>query len=337
MSHVTIMGGKQNRKKQQHKNQLGNRLKIPQIPEEVVREILSFCNPIELIALQYTSKRFSLRNRIVSAFTRNLDRILCESGYPQSFLCSLLDSNNCCLSGSMVLQAILGVTWKSDIDMYVVPSNEAIVKNKLLKAFPTNNFLPYGSDDFGEHYFFTKLGSEIRSIEWFTPRDGAVAAVRRPLQLMTTRGSVAEHIVRGFDLDIVMNSWNGSTLSIANPEALLSRRATSSKYVAKIAAAYGKCTDLVDEQFGRLLELESDSLLWIDKDRYSGDYWGDDHHMESCLRSVFNTVFPRLQKYKARGFSIMLSSTGVEWTAKMDRQAAEWLSEAGEGDRRRRR
>ncbi len=54
-------------------------------------------------------------------------------------------------------------------------------------------------------------------------------------------------------------------------------------------------------------------------------FWDDEDSISHSLKTIFGTIFPRLRKYKARGFRIQLSSTGREWTAKKDTEAAEWL------------
>ena len=108
--------------------------------------------------------------------------------------------------------------------------------------------------------------------------------------------------MHGFDLDIVMNMWDGTTLSIANPDALVRRTAHASEYTSKMISAYGSAARSSQEKLDRLLALEQEGLLNI------SDFW-DRSWKDSTkegLKAVFRKVFERISKYMLRGYKIMV-------------------------------
>jgi hypothetical protein len=244
-----------------------------------------------------------------------------------------------------VLQAILGETWiGSDIDMYVSEDHVTGIRRDLSsmgyyrEGWPD----PIARDDEND-YFFSRIGSHLESLEvWLSnaPKADAWKNVDRreirgmvaqrsagELHLMVVRESLprVEEIVHGFDLDIVMNTWDGTTLSIANPDALVHRTANASEYTSKMISAYGSAARPSQEKLDRLLALEQEALLNI------SDFWDRswENSTKEGLKAVFRKVFERISKYMMRGYKIMVHKDPgghrEEWTPKSQVECIRWL------------
>jgi len=123
--------------------------------------------------------------------------------------------------------------------------------------------------------------------------------------------TTAQDAIDKFDLDIVMNSWDGVTLQIHNYLALATRVASGSNYVQAMASAFGNTTDPTTDKYFRLKELEETGMIKIG----GMEGWGIREGMatyKTAVKSIFNVLFGRLYKYSVRGFTIMLK--GKEWT-----------------------
>ena len=134
-----------------------------------------------------------------------------------------------------MLQALLGKEWISSyIDIYVSEDGVPEVRRRLSSmGYYREGWPDYPARDEDE-YYFSKVGPRLESLEVWLSKDPTMGARREydrdmlrgefcqqsvgVLQLMVVKRSLprVEDIVRGFDLNIVMNTWDGRSLSIAN-------------------------------------------------------------------------------------------------------------------------
>ena len=155
----------------------------------LLEEIMSFTkSPISLIILQKTCKLYHsshfLQCTIMDLFKSNLKQLVSRVGYGELSkqtdtelgYTSVLKPKKCVLSGSIVLQAVLGEEWAgSDIDMYTVASDALRVRHKLYRKMGyLSPVRPYGT---GRHtdemdrlsvYLIAIPGSVLQSVEIWT-------------------------------------------------------------------------------------------------------------------------------------------------------------------------
>jgi ribonuclease HII len=117
-----------------------------------------YLNTIELLNVMNVSKAFLTQGRkllkphICNTVIERLQTIL---GDKYKDFRQVLTDTGAVISGSFVLQCILGETWKSDIDIYIsMNDNEKLytdlshkLKSKLCDYFYNNNFLYYTYED----------------------------------------------------------------------------------------------------------------------------------------------------------------------------------------------
>ena len=331
---------------------------------ELHDRILSYFSPISLIALKQTNKeleRFpSLQKPIVmKLFRRNLSHLLSSCGYSELSRVSadgyesVLRPGGCILSGSIVLQALLGEEWVgSDVDMYVTASDVLRVRRKLFRKmgyqysmWPKDKEKPNQFNG-GLEYFSAHVGSLIESLEMWDSTEvkaeawlgaalpayydghgpGSAEPRRIPgqsasaLQLILLKESVvaAEEAVHTFDLDVVQSTWDGTTLHILHPDAVAGRTAHVSDYVNAMTTAFGSVSDPSDDKFLRLRELERRGLVVLNR---GVGAWRPGEY-KFALKRVFRTLFRRLQKYSLRGFSIVAKKV---WSAAKLAEVVRWV------------
>ena len=162
----------------------------------LLEEIISYINkaPIHLMVLQKTCKHYHsnniLQRAIMSIFRSNLDHLVSRAGYaelskqtdPEGGYTSVLKPKKCVLSGSIVLQAILGEVWPgSDIDMYTVASDALRVRHKLYRKMGyLSPVRPWGTEPHTDElgalnvYLIAIPGSVLESVEiWTSPKPKA--------------------------------------------------------------------------------------------------------------------------------------------------------------------
>ena len=337
--------------------------RYPELFDKINSYLLS---PIALIALRQMNKDFLQfppvqKAAFMSLFRRNLAHLLSSCGYTEltrpseDGYESVLRPGKCILSGSVVLQAILGEEWVgSDIDMYVTAGDVLRVRRKLFRKmgyqysmWPKDNDKPHEFID-GFGYFFSKVGSLLHSLEiwesteakapaWlaaalpsYYPANGPDTPWPRripgqsasALQMIVLKDTVAraEDVLHTFDLDIVMNTWDGQTLRMGSVDALMTRVTQGSEYVRSMTAAFGNVSDPTDDKFLRLCELEDRDLVKINRE----GGWEPGTYKQG-VKKVFRTLFGRLYKYSMRGFVIMAPK--LLTTAKLA-DTVRWLNNA---------
>ena len=331
---------------------------IVKINDEILDTILSFLAPIQLITLSKTCKKFRklfTHKYILNKFRCNLDELVRKAGFTEiskqtdreAGYTSVLKPRKCILSGSIVLQAILGEEWiGSDIDMYVTTKDIVRVRHKLFRKmnyffgiWPRNDLINKSSSTFSPSCFYllsisgTVLksvelweSSEPKDVKWQTARDELSNQINHPfnmpegrtrnssgcLQVMLLKDDItnAEEGITAFDLDIVKNIWDGVTLSINNLESIATRRAIGSEYVNDMADAFGNVNDSTSDKFFRLKELEEEKEYFkLVRKNYSR--WSTNLYKEG-IKIVYQVLFSRLHKYSQRGFKIVLNNK--EWS-----------------------
>ena len=75
--------------------------------------------------------------------------------------------------------------------------------------------------------------------------------------------TTAQEAIDKFDLDIVMNTWDGVTLQIHNYLAIATGIARGSGYIESMVWAFGNVTDPTTDKYFRLKELEEAGLIKI--------------------------------------------------------------------------
>ena len=256
----------------------------------------SFLNPIESIMFSQTNKQFHncslIRKGTITTFKRNLQRILRRYGY--ATLDSVLEKGIGVLSGSVVLQAILGEEWGgSDIDLYTTFEGSAELSNKLTEL-GYFQFLTSGDTDdyiFNPIYGDTNFqGSKLSSLsEWGCKKTNGVTAGHgnapplrhtKDLQMLVLDESVptAEEAIIDFDWDIVMNTWDGTTLHVTAPIAVATR----------VANAVENGYEVLIKKYKKI----------------------DDCTSVTCF--AYRKMLRRMAKYSDRGFKIMVGTD--EWT-----------------------
>ena len=265
------------------------------LSQDLLSVIYSYLKPNNLIMMSKINKQFHkcsiLRKAIIDMFKSNLNRILRCCGYVA--LDSVLERGKCVLSGSVILQAILGEEWwDSDIDLYSTFASSSEVLEKLaelgyfqfLTAGDTNDYI--FNPTFGPTNFH---GSKLSTLsEWGSTETktgvwkvSGSSPVRRPavLQMLVLNESVltAEEAIIDFDWDIVMNTWDGKTLHVTAPTAVAT-----------------KVTNAVENGYEILVK----------------KYEIDNRNTET--RYLWNKMLKRMNKYSHRGFKIMVGTD--EWT-----------------------
>ena len=200
----------------------------------------SYLNGVrELNNLSRTSKEMRIifrRKKFVRLIlNRNLQSLLLPFGIQTQVLNAFLQSSEGIISGSMVLQAYLGVQWEtSDLDIYLpylgdskarkdnlqkfrahfnkfkeVKQKQSVKKNRLKKYSTT--YVSY-IGDIKEFLDFQKLRD--------TNTSKCIQLIYVSKRLL---GSV-ENIVRTFDLSIVANFYNGTRWNFDHYRHILKRR-----------------------------------------------------------------------------------------------------------------
>ena len=208
------------------------------LSQDLLSVIYSYLKPNNLIMMSKINKQFHkcsiLRKAIIDMFKSNLNRILRCCGY--SALDRVLEKGICVLSGSVVLQAIWGEEWAgSDVDLFCTFGGASEVRRRL-KELGYQTEMSYNEDDEpnayleNQQYLFQRSGSRIHSIEVWTSNDqktGAWAQNASSQHIRASPGSLqlvvmkeeyptAEEIAEAFDLDIVMNTYDGKILHMAH-------------------------------------------------------------------------------------------------------------------------
>ena len=216
----------------------------------------------------------------------------------------------------------------SDIDLYTSIDSANEITQRLIKLGYRQR--PFVMENGDNYYLFQRCGALLESIKMWTSLEiksgvwksqagefhTTTTTPPGSLQMMVLKAEVptAETAIGKFDLDIVMNTWDGSTLYMTSPSGLIHRVATTSEEVIAIASAMGKLSDPPELQWERLCMLEDQGLISVTKPT---------SHLLIGLKIVFNTYFKRLYKYSIRGFTIMV---GTEtWTTKRLAKVMQWV------------
>ena len=268
------------------------RVGLLDLPGVLFDVLIGFLQPIDIIMSRNVNKKIHREissNFVLSSFRRNLAKLVSNCGYSGLVQRDndVLRPGKSILSGSIVLQAVLGEEWVgSDIDLYATFDYITRVRSKfyhdmgfMYAAWPDDNDV----DDQCCDYLISKIGSVLESVEvwksteakepsWKTASDGLNKAhgycnlsqkSAGSLQVMALKADVgmAEEAIRGFDLDIVMNTFDGTTLFITNPFSIASRVAHTSEYVHMMSQALGDVADPSVDKMDRLDNLSEKGVF----------------------------------------------------------------------------
>ena len=266
------------------------------LSQDLLTLIHSFLNPIDIIMFSQMNKQFHncavIRKEIIEKFKCNLRGLLQCLGY--AALDSVLQQGNGVLSGSCVLQAILGERWKCDIDLYSTFDGRYELTDKLAELGYFQFFTSSDTSDYVFNPLFGPTnfqGSKLSSVsEWgsIRPATGFSGSPRPTgmLQMIVLNETVltAEEAIVDFDWDIVQNTWDGKTLHITAPTAL----------ATKVANAVGNGYELLIKNFE------------------TGSYSTAENSNAEEMCYAWKRMLKRMHKYSCRGFKIMVGTD--EWT-----------------------
>jgi len=267
----------------------------------IIHFVADYLSPIDLINLSIVSLEFNsnkeLKRSILPSFRRNLFGLLVDGGHSEIIneLYKLLSPRSCILSGSIVLQAILGVCWmNSDVDIYCLNRIPFSAHYLLLaKGYEGTNH----TMDLDESYYFL-MGSvmHIHHVHDYFSRSNRFAS---KIQVIDMNPNVsAESCVDHFDLDIVQNYFNGEKLFIKSIASLTSKVGKVQRCTRCVTRTIGKASGSLVNVLKRLLALHNDGVIQINLENWYP------LEAEKTLKSIFIRIFSRFEKYIQRGFVI---------------------------------
>jgi len=274
----------------------------------IIRFVTDYLSPIDLINLSASCLAFhfetGLQQSILPSFKRNISILLNEGGHftVSRDLSQVLCPGTCVLSGSIVLQAILGVQWKgSDVDIYCLRDKPLSVHDFLLSR---------GYDgfdqtmDFDESYYF--MITSVMHID--NVHDYNLSSnTGTKIQVIDMNPNIsAESCVEHFDLDIVQNYFNGTELFVKSVVSLTNRYAKVQRHIQLVTKTIGKATGSLAHVLMRLLKLHSDGVVQLNLENW------DPFSAPTILKSIFVKIFSRFQKYSLRGF--LIADENYLWT-----------------------
>jgi hypothetical protein len=215
-----------------------------------------------------------------------------------------LNPGVCVLSGSIVLQAILGVRWNgSDIDIYC---NNHLLQTKcryrnvhqfLQSRMYTRTVLSSNNDN--RYYHMVSATKYIDQIVDYFPRCKRTSPRFSKVQVIDLKQSIsAERCVDHFDLDIVQNWFNGKVLYIKSVMSITRKIARVQCDTQLVANTIGKATGSLVNVYIRIQKLHDDGLIHIDIENWYPLAYG------RTLKSIFLRIFSRYEKYIMRGFYV---------------------------------
>jgi len=268
----------------------------------VIRYISDYLSPIDLINLTKTCHTIhsdkGLYESILPSFYCNLIDLLNEGGHydVSTYLPKLLVPGLSVLSGSIVLQAILGVRWEnSDVDFYCHSGLHGVVVHQFLEFFCYSRITHEAALE--DSYF--SLMSSTNHILHVHDYFGNWKTSSSKIQVIDLcRSYPAESCVEHFDLDIVQNWFNGKQLFIQSTMSITKKIAIVQHDTQLVSQTIGRATGSLVNVFLRLQKLHDDGLIYIGIQNWNPENAG------RILKSVFLRIFSRYKKYISRGFYV---------------------------------
>jgi len=281
----------------------------------ILSHLLTFLYVRDRVALWRTCKHMynSIPRQKVFEIKDTVIRMLNARGYDGSTLVKLLKETGFCLSGSFILQCILGEEWKSDIDLYYFTSSsesegvqvrESLIIGELRMRSHLLNFINVKMSHGDVEKAYIMFGVPTTS-SYFIPvisdifLDTPINLIGIPREVTLNKGTyIIPNIsayIDSFDLDINKNFFDGENLYIRNINSLVYKR------------CYCKHREI--------LFLPSGSRKWIAVrfDRPSETIlplFCDTRINEVMRREIIESydkkLNDRIEKYEKRGFCIKL-------------------------------
>lgn len=139
---------------------------------DLLQNVCNFCTPIDLIVLQRTSKDIRtqeapITKSMIKNFKSNITIMLSNCGYEHLSQSNLLCRDDCILSGSIVLHAILGKELiGSDIDMYASENSVPKIRQHLSSmGYYRVGWPDHLEPDDEDEYVLSKVGPRLESLE----------------------------------------------------------------------------------------------------------------------------------------------------------------------------
>jgi len=275
----------------------------------IVQFITDNLSPIDLINWTFTCHQFHsnryIQRSIITRFKQNLVSLLFQSGHFHvgQNLSYLLHPGLCVLSGSIVLQAILGVRWiGSDVDFYQLNTNPSTTVSTVYKAqvqvfltscgYTETSFV-INLDD--SYYYFMSAANNIEIVNDYVLE--SVNSCKVQVILMNP-GILPESCVNHFDLDIVQNWYDGRVLHINSTLSITRRIAHVHPATEIVVHTIGKGTGSLVNIFLRLKQIHNDGLIHLNLENWNP------FTAAQTLKSLFLRIFTRFEKYISRGFNI---------------------------------
>ena len=276
--------------------------------------IAEFLSPIEIIGLAYLHKNFKLDKRMkewyTSLFEMNVEDLMVAKGHPllTGLLTTIPKPWPFVISGSIVLQALLSETWESyDIDIY--GRRDGLLE--LQGLLRENSYLSHYNPETEDRYIQLEALNSIKEvIDWYN----LVCQVSSKLVIhaciiqiieLTDHIEDASDCVKAFDLSVVKNSWNGTSILIDDYKSLLSKTSNVSEHIELIVDAMGNGCGSFAGAFERIYQLQRQAVLSINLDRMNLEF------SHAAVVSFFDKIISRFLKYARRGF--VIKSMGKIW------------------------
>jgi len=273
----------------------------------IIRFVTDNLSPIDLINWSISCRVFhsdlGLRRSIFYSFNHNLRLLLVQGGHStfSSYLGKVLQPHVCVLSGSIVLQAILGVRWEgSDVDFYCVHKHDIRRPIEFPFLYTVLDAIGYTCSSYemdveNSYYYLTSAANNIDLIHDFV--QDSIGSTK--IQVIDMKTSVVpETCVENFDLDIVQNIFDGKVLHIKSIMSITRRLAVVHPGTRKVAHTIGKATGSLVNVFKRLLKLHIDGLIHINLENWNP------FAVRHRIKSIFIRMFTRFEKYTTRGFLV---------------------------------
>jgi hypothetical protein len=310
---------------------------ISYLPIELSNRISSMLAACDLYCWSRTSKHYykQFNSQILPAFKTCLSGLFAARHFDLHMFnfSDCPTQNGCVLTGSIVLQALLGESWpNSDIDIFVTHSQAAYARSKLIQAECVFNF--FTSPDEGVYPGIDGINGQsnvridhreqyVSAHEHFTQHPFPPNRIIRRLQdirtlhgepmmmvqeeLYTKKTKVVDFVVGvdnvtqatdlldWFDLSVVMNSFDGKTLWVKMPHLTFTRQAMHDAFRAK--------------QLQNLLQLSHENnARYVTKESVQAiiSTWFQDYpHVPFPSRTLERREIRRLCKYEDRGFQLL--------------------------------
>lgn len=273
----------------------------------IIRFITDNLSPIDLINCSISCHTFhanlEIRRSIFPSFYHNLCVLLEQGGHStiSKYLYKLLHPSVCVLSGSIVLQAILGVRWDgSDVDFYCIHRSDARRPVNVPFLHAVLDAIGYTETSYeidldNSYYYLTSAANNIDIIHDFVQGSGSLSKV----QVIDMKSAVLpETCIQNFDLDIVQNLFDGKVLHIKSIMSITRRIAVVHPGTQIVTHTIGRATGSLVKVLLRLRRLHVDGVIHL-----STENWNP-LSLERRLKSIFLRIFSRFEKYILRGFFV---------------------------------